>query len=1066
MKNLFIFFFLTFIYVEVFPQQNQLNSGGDIQSDKLDKDNQKETESSEITFYQANSISGNVSDAETGEPLVGVNVVVEGTTTGTVTDLDGNFSLGVERTANVSLSFSFIGYLPEVIPISDQTEVSISLVPDLLNLDEVVVVGYGTQKKADLTGAISSVVADDIMNQPASNAIQAIQGKISGVNIINNDEPGSSPTIIVRGMGTALGGRDPLYIVDGFPVDDLTNISASDIVSMDVLKDASSASIYGVRAANGVVLITTKSGKKGNTKVNVNSNFGIKQIKNKVQMADADQYIVYFNEVQDALNEDWTLSKDQEYNTDWFDELTDIGTFNNQSLSLSGGSETVDYYLSFNYYGEDGILDENTYQRTTLNNNNVYKAFKDRVKIKQSLNLSVTKANPKPYSALDEAYRQSPLVPVKYENGRYGQPFVNTSTGVVGYEGKTGESIGSLNSIGNPVFTIDNTNELDKTFSVRGGLEAEIKITKFLKFNSRVGATKYRSYNRDFTDIQNAWLNADPTRTLAEFDTLKANNEGVTTYADNSLAITEVETTRWIWENYFSFNKDFGRNHLEATLGGSKEKTGIGYTFAATGYDVPEKSQYWNVDLASDDYEKEITQTSYTPTALMSFFGRAQYNYDNKYYLTATVRRDGSSTFKENGDYWGIFPSVGLGWTLSNEKFLSGNELIDFLKLRASWGKLGNQDVPLNVSQTLSSTGSSSYNYVFGSNQDLVYGAAFGTPAKDISWEVTEEWSAGVDFTLLDSKLSGSIDYYYKNNTNAILNVSTTLDSEYEDSYYDHGAEVHNSGIEFSFNWADKITNDLSYDIGVNYSFNKNKVVNVKSAYDGATGGSLSNGEVTKRLKEGQPIYSWWMFEMDGVFQNEDEIDNSPTYGSPVPGYLKYKDQNDDGLIDSRDKKYFGSYIPTSNFSLHLGLDYKNFDFNIDGYGVAGNKVYNALKGVRIDGGENISYDTYKNRWTGDGSTNSDPGAARDSYASNYYLEDGSFFRINNITLGYTIKDLFNNTNSIRIYCTAQNPFIFTKYTGFSPELSSDGDPSGTSGIELSAYPSTRNILCGVNIQF
>ncbi len=1066
MKNLFIFFFLTFIYVEVFPQQNQLNSGGDIQSDKLDKDNQKETESSEITLYQANSISGNVSDAETGEPLVGVNVVVEGTTTGTVTDLDGNFSLGVERTANVSLSFSFIGYLPEVIPISDQTEVSISLVPDLLNLDEVVVVGYGTQKKADLTGAISSVVADDIMNQPASNAIQAIQGKISGVNIINNDEPGSSPTIIVRGMGTALGGRDPLYIVDGFPVDDLTNISASDIVSMDVLKDASSASIYGVRAANGVVLITTKSGKKGNTKVNVNSNFGIKQIKNKVQMADADQYIVYFNEVQDALNEDWTLSTNQEYNTDWFDELTDIGTFNNQSLSLSGGSETVDYYLSFNYYGEDGILDENTYQRTTLNNNNVYKAFKDRVKIKQSLNLSVTKANPKPYSALDEAYRQSPLVPVKYENGRYGQPFVNTSTGVVGYEGKTGESIGSLNSIGNPVFTIDNTNELDKTFSVRGGLEAEIKITKFLKFNSRVGATKYRSYNRDFTDIQNAWLNADPTRTLAEFDTLKANNEGVTTYADNSLAITEVETTRWIWENYFSFNKDFGRNHLEATLGGSKEKTGIGYTFAATGYDVPEKSQYWNVDLASDDYEKEITQTSYTPTALMSFFGRAQYNYDNKYYLTATVRRDGSSTFKENGDYWGIFPSVGLGWTLSNEKFLSGNELIDFLKLRASWGKLGNQDVPLNVSQTLSSTGSSSYNYVFGSNQDLVYGAAFGTPAKDISWEVTEEWSAGVDFTLLDSKLSGSIDYYYKNNTNAILNVSTTLDSEYEDSYYDHGAEVHNSGIEFSFNWADKITNDLSYDIGVNYSFNKNKVVNVKSAYDGATGGSLSNGEVTKRLKEGQPIYSWWMFEMDGVFQNEDEIDNSPTYGSPVPGYLKYKDQNDDGLIDSRDKKYFGSYIPTSNFSLHLGLDYKNFDFNIDGYGVAGNKVYNALKGVRIDGGENISYDTYKNRWTGDGSTNSDPGAARDSYASNYYLEDGSFFRINNITLGYTIKDLFNNTNSIRIYCTAQNPFIFTKYTGFSPELSSDGDPSGTSGIELSAYPSTRNILCGVNIQF
>jgi TonB-linked SusC/RagA family outer membrane protein len=616
------------------------------------------------------------------------------------------------------------------------------------------------------------------------------------------------------------------------------------------------------------------------------------------------------------------------------------------------------------------------------------------------------------------------------------------------------------------VFAVDNKNELNKKLTIQGGLEAELKLTNFLKFNSRVGATKYYSTARNFNNILNAWLNEDPTRTEDEFDAYKTANPGVTTYAYNSLGVTDVETFRWIWENYLTFSKDFNQHHVQATIGGSKEKTGVGHTIGATGYDVPEKSQYWNVNLASDDYEKIVKQTYYTPSTLMSFFGRLQYDFDSKYYLTATLRRDGSSTFKESGDYWGLFPSVGLGWTISKENFWANIEAVDFLKLRASWGKLGNQDVPLNVSQTLTSTGSSSYNYVFGPDQTLVYGAAFGTPAVGLSWEITEEWSSGIDFSMANHRLTGSIDYYHKNNTNTILDVSPTLDSEYSDNYYAHGAEVLNTGFELLLSWNKEVSKDFSYEISANYSYNKNEVRNVKSAYDGATGGSLNNGEVTKQLREGQPLYAWWMFEADGVWQTQDEIDSNAHYGSPKPGYLRYKDQNEDGVIDSRDRVFFGSYIPTSNFGLHIGVNYKNFDLNVDGYGVSGNKIYNGLKGTRIDGGENIAYDTYKNRWTGEGSTNTDPGAARDSYPSSYYLENGSFFRINNITLGYSLNNLIKDASKLRVYFTAQNPFIFTKYTGFSPEISSDGNPGGTSGVELSAYPTTRNFIIGLNLQF
>lgn len=1025
--------------------------------------------------FSQNQITGTVVD-ELNEPLPGVSVVIQGTTTGTATDIDGKYS--IDAKPDNTLVFSFLGMKSQALKVGSNKIIDVTLADDSHALTETVVIGYGSAKKADLTGSIGSVSSADILKQPSLNAVQSVQGKIAGVNITATDAPGSNPSITIRGIGSASGGRSPLYIVDGFPVDNISNISPSDIVSMNVLKDASSASIYGLRAANGVVMITTKKGESGAPKIAVDSYVGVKNVLNKVKMANASQYVTFFNENQ-AMEKKYGASNSyqladanqQPFNTDWYDELLKTGFFTNNNVSISGGGNTVDYYVSYNYYSENGILDGQSYNRSTIRNNNVYKFFDNRLKLSQTLNISFTNDNPKSFDVFNSAYRQSPLVGTKYSNGRYGLNSVNTATGVMWAQDGDIAS-GKLNSIGNPLLTLNSTNERTQSFTVQGGFEAEFKLTDYLKANSRFGGTKYYSKNRVFTDVKNQWLNTvDPYRTEQDFATEKSKDKSAIAYANNSLRLVNDDTYRWTWEGFLTFNKSFGGHNIEVVGGLSREESNIGSYENLLGYDVPSQKQYWSLSFASNDYAKTITQYQYTRRSLASYFARAQYNFNHKYYATATIRRDGSSTFKENGDYWGTFPSFGLGWTLSEEEFMKSLTFLNFLKLRGSWGKLGNQDVPLNYSTFFTNVGSGTPNYVFGGQ--FQQGATVGSPARNISWEVTRETSLGFDFTMLDNRLSGGFDYYDKMNTNAILEVTPTYSSQFEEKYFDHVAKINNRGIEFNIGWSDVLPIGLRYDVSFNYSYNKNRVRDIESKYEGLTGGSLNDGQVTKRLAKDQPLFSWWMLQADGVWQSQEEIDKAvadgeAVWGTPRPGYLKYRDQNGDGVIDDNDKIYAGSYAPSSNYGLHIGLEYKNIDFSIDGYGVGGNKVYNGLKYGRIDGGENISYDTFKDRWTGEGSTNRNPGANREAIASTYYLESGNFFRINNITLGYTFKDLVFKGSRLRTYVTAQNPFMFTGYSGFSPEIvgSTSGLPNETAGIELSAYPSTRNFLFGVNLQF
>lgn len=1008
-------------------------------------------------------ITGQVVD-DAGIPVPDVYISVANSTVTTTADIDGNFTIAANE--GDMLTFSMLGF-DNVTTAATATAMKITLRTSAAsNLQEVVVVGYGTQKRSNLTGAVGTVKADQFQKQPQYNAMQSIQGKVAGVQIITNDSPGATPTVRIRGIGSASAGTAPLYVVDGIVTSDISNINPNDIATMDILKDASSAAIYGQGAANGVVLITTKKGKEGKMNISVNSSYAARSILNPVKMANASQYVQYYNENQATLANPRYLSTNQPYDTNWYDELTDVGQSQNNNIALSGGSEKGNYFFSYNNYTEDGILKDQNLARNTLRSNTSYNFFDNRLKFSQNLSYTFTKTNPKPFSAFDEAYRQSPIVPTYFPSGQFGQSFYNQTTGVVGYQAGPGETVGRLNSIGNPLASVYFANEENRTSQLQGMFDAELKLTDWLKVNSRFGVTKSFAKTRSYNDMRGRWLAADPTRTDAQYDALQEQApEGNYTNANNMLTYNDVETFRYNWDTFATINKSFDKHTFTVIGGITKDRRNDVYSSSISGNNVPEKSQYWNIKDA-ETASITATQVYSTPIQILSYFGRLEYNFDEKYFVTANVRRDGNSFFRQNSEFWGTFPSVSVGWTLTKENFLSDIKGLDFLKVRGGYGLLGNADIgSINSNLVYSGAGSASYNYVFGPNQELVSGAYIGSPAQSLSWEETKEISAGVDFEVLDRRLGGSIDYYNRLTTNAILDVTPLKNSPYTNNYRDHGGEVRNEGVEVGLNWRDQIGQDFSYFIGGTFGKNKNTLENVKPAYDGNIGGSLANGQITKRLQEGQPIYAWWMYEAEGIWQNQAEIDDNAHVTGAQPGQIRYKDQNADGVIDDRDKKFFGNYLPTFTYGINLGFNYKNIDFSVDGYGVGGNKVYNGLKGTRIDGGENITADTYNGRWTAANPNNSNPGANRTAIASSYYLEKGDFFRINNITVGYSFTEVIKEISKIRVYATAQNPFMFTKYSGFTPEINSNGSASQTAGIELAAYPNLKTFVFGVQIE-
>jgi TonB-dependent starch-binding outer membrane protein SusC len=983
-------------------------------------------------YMSGQAIKGKVID-NSGMGVPGAIISAPESKTSADADFDGNFTINAKE--GEVLKISMLGFDSVSLP-ATITPMTITLKESAdTALKEVIVIGYGTRRRIDNTSAVSSIKSEEITKMKVANASQAIQGKAAGVQVTSSNTPGGTPSVVIRGVGTALGGRNPLYVVDGMPTDNINNINTNDITSYEVLKDASALAIYGTRGANGVIMITTKTG-KGKLTVDFDSYVGFKTALKEVKMANGEEFARYSNA---AFNDPNKFSLNQPTNTNWYDEITRTGTYSENNVSISGSSENIKYFLSAGNYEEKGILNGTDYGRTTIRSNNEYKVS-DKLRISQNFSVTSIKNIPQPMSAFTTAYRQSPMVPVRYSNGKYGVPFVNN--GVVAQSGS------QFNSVGNPVAALDYNNEKQQSVILQGGLKLDYDILKSLKFTSQFNGEFYTYKQYNYVDNLALWLAADPTRVESGYDKSSLNV--------NTLTRNREQYFNWNLSNYFTYNKVFNEIHdVEVTAGIETNVIGIREKLTITRKNVEANSNYWALDAVP--YAADVVgynDVALNQSKLSSYFGRFQYKLMDKYLFTGTVRRDGSSQFSEN-NRWGTFPSFGAGWIVSKESFLNNVKALNLLKIRGSWGRLGNQRVPLN-----NQTFTSGLNY----GPDSGYGTTIdSTIDPNLSWEIVEELSGGFDFEVLDSRLKGSFDLYDKNTTNAILYVLPLSTSGITQRTPSHIGEVSNKGYEISLRWDDKINDNLSYWVGGNFSHNKNELASLKNQGIAAIiGGSLGNGQNTKLLDRtsiGQPIGSFYMYEYAGI--------------DPTNGQMLYYAANGNkvaqgALNEVNDKKYVGSVLPTANYGVTLGLNYKNIDFSVDGYGTGGAKVYNGKKAQRFSG-ENVEASLTNNFWTAANTTASNPAPFNQvPVASTYYLESADFFRINNITLGYKLP--FSDKgfiNYCRIYVNAINPFISQKFSGFSPEALGDSElVTGTQGVELDAYPSLRSFVIGANLKF
>jgi TonB-linked SusC/RagA family outer membrane protein len=993
-------------------------------------------------FAQEKTITGKVTAKEDAQGIPGVNVVLQGTALGTTTDADGKFELRYNDPINgKTLSFSFIGYKTQVIQIGDQTNIDVVLESEATSLQEVVVVGYGVQKKSDITGATANVKGEELYKQPVLTATQAMQGKVAGIQIISSGQPGSSPQIRVRGVSTALAGTTALYVVDGVLTDDISNINTADIVDMNVLKDASAAAIYGSRGANGVIIITTKKGASGKIKVSYNNNIGFRQAANLVPMANTAEYNNY---VQASTG---VIPPSSAYNTDWYKTILRNAFEQSHNLSLSGGSDKSTFLLNVGYMNDNGIIIDNNFKRLTIRLNSDYK-IADNLKLgvqtsysnginQNGFNNINIDPNGNVGSVYNDAYRAAPIVP-SIVNGKYG----NTSV---------------YQNVGNPLLDIKDNSVKVIENRLQGSTFLEYKPVTWLTLKSSLGADWKNSLNR----VYNYQIIAD-TNTYV---TPGGNQQNPL----SSLNVQSTQTFRWVWDNTATFSKKFDKSDITFLVGTTAEKYSQNY-LSAFRKDVPADPSLWYINVG--DANTSQNSGGGDMWARNSYLGRLNYAYDGKYLLTATLRRDGSSRLPIQ-NRWQNYPSVGAAWIMSNEGFMQNQRLFDLLKIRASYGKVGNDQIPTNA---YTKTVALNQAYPFaGGGSTAINGAQINQIIDpNITWEITEEYDLATEFSLLDAKLSGEINYYNKTVNNALINVPIPRTvGDADGVILTNAAGIQNKGLEIVLNWRDKINTNLSYTISGNITLNKNQVTALnggQNIYDGFVG---SQGAVTN-TDLGHPVGSFYVLKTIGVFNTDAEasgyVDSNGNQIQPSAhaGDFKYFNAKGNGAIDlTKDRVFVGSYQPKAYYGINGSVKYKNWDFNLSVYGNAGNQVYNGKRGARYAGTDNIEQALVYNRWTPSNLTQSQPAANPGLLpASTYFVESGSFVRINNITIGYTfpVSALQRfKLSSLRVFVMSQNPYTYKKYSGFTSEL--PGGPTN-SGIELSTYPTTRTIAMGINVGF
>lgn len=990
------------------------------------------------------SVTGKVTDSIAGRPIAHVNVTIKGTTRGSVSDANGVYVIALAPGDSV-LVFSGIGYSGKEVPVNGRSAIDVVLELRSASLGEVVVVGYGTQSRRDVTGAVASIKGEEFQNLPVSGAVQALQGRAAGVNVVRSGgSPGNAGSIRIRGTGT-INNADPLIVIDGVPAGNLNAVNPNDIASIEVLKDASASAIYGTRAANGVVIVTTKRGNfEQPTKISVNAYTGVSNVRKTLDMLSAPDLVTlkkerYTNDGL-AINPVWNDPDNVIQRTNWQDELFRQGKVNNIDVSLAGGSAKSSFMLAGGYYDEKGIIINSYFKRYSLRLNSDHKVGK-RLKIGQSLQLTRTDDNSlNTTSAQDgliwSAIRFMPFIPVRNADGSWG----------------TSKASNEYGDINNPVFTANNVDANNVNTRLLGNLNAEYQIAQGLKIKVNLGIDGNHYTGRNFNIIV-----TDQTRTT--------NN--------NSLSKSFSESYSLLGEYFLSYDRLFSGKHKVAAVAGYTAQTFDGDNFSAS------KRDYLNEDPNQRYLDPGQTLGSIGGNryydALQSAFARVNYDYDKRYLLTATFRADGSSKFA-SGNKWGYFPAFSAGWRISQEKFFDVG-FINELKLTGGWGQLGNQNVGgLQYLALIGNGGRYSFN-----NNTVVGQTQTRLPNTDISWETAEMSNIGLNAELFNSRLLIGLNYFSKTTRDMLLSPPT-IGTVGTLSIPDQNVGIlKNSGLEVDVSYRNNF-GQLTYNISANASFIKNKV---ERLYDGNFIGAQTYGrpnEEISRTYEGLPLGIFWGWKTNGLYQTAEDLNKDPsiandprrTDGLIEPGDVRFIDTNGDGLIDDADRVELGSPHPDVVYGLNADLGFKQFDLSLFFLGNAGVKIYNADRMQGLD--PTYSFNMYAetiNRWNGPNSSNNIPRMTtrrnnRNYRTSDLFIEDGSFFRLKNIVIGYTLHEGISKKLGIeraRFYITGQNVFIITDYSGLDPELGyTDGNKQ--INVDYAQYPQSRAWTFGVNITF
>jgi len=987
---------------------------------------------------QKRTVTGMVTD-QSGAPLPGVNIVVKGTTNGTITDFDGKYQLDAK--ASDVLKFSFLGYIPQEIPASNSV-INVQLKEDTKSLDEVVVVGYGTQKKSDITGAVASVSADDLKGQPVSSVDQALQGRVAGVQITSNSgAPGGSISVRVRGIGT-INDADPLYVVDGLPVGNINFLNPNDIASVEILKDASASAIYGSRGANGVVLITTKKGKlNSKASVNLDVYYGVQKVINNWKTTTGPEWYSIQQELNKTRTSPIDLSLvDKNQNTDWFNAITRVAPMQNYNFGVTGGSKAMTYALSIGHLNQEGTVEGSSFERTTGKLNVGYQVSK-RFKIGTNLNIEHSKK----YSISEENYhvgvintaiKIEPVIPVWKDKANH----------VYDYS--------KFTDYPNPVAAIEYDNSHSEKLQLVGNVYGELELAKGLKAKTSFGQSSYRTDSYNFTPVYSVNINQQNLINKV----YRGYNRG----------------DYWSWENTLNYDGTFGKHSLSALAGYTMEEGNYEW-FSASKNNIPnEDPSMWYLDAAADG---DLASGSASSVSMMSFLGRINYSYDNKYLATVNFRADASSKFPKQ-NRWGYFPSVALGWKISKESFLENATWLSNLKLRAGWGQIGNQNIGSYPYQETMS-GNSQYRYLFGMTPTIDQGyVVTGMVDQSIKWETVESLNFGVDASFFDDRLQTTIDWYNKKTKDMLVSVPIPYYFGYESGPTSNVGSVKNNGLEVSVSYRDRISNKLSYNVGFNIATVKNEVLSLGNG-EPIAGGYYYGGNAT-RTEEGEPIGYFYGYKTDGVFQSQQEINNAPVQeGSSnedlKPGDLKFVDVNGDGVVNDEDKTYLGSPIPKFTYGFNLGVTYGAFDLSAFVQGSQGNKIFNAMKTHLYNFDETNKSTDMLNSWT-PSNTNTDMPRLNGNDKNNTnrtsdrFVEDGSYARLKNITLGYTLpKSLIQKAGiaSLRFYVSGQNLLTITNYSGADPEIGQNSTTNYLSrGVDIGTYPQAQTYVFGVKLGF